>query len=423
MIGAGVSGLTATKALNEAGFDVTCFEQSDRIGGLWVLGNKNGVAAAYASLTTNTSRERTQFSDFAMPEEWPHYPRHDQILTYLEAYVEFFTFRDRIVFNTEIKHAARSHDGGWDLTFADSSRRSFDALVVACGHHWDPRFPDPPIPGEFAGTQMHARDFIEAAAFEDRRVAVVGMGNSAMDIAVDCSYVAAKTFLVGRHGVHIIPKTFFGQPSDRIRRHPWLPFRVRRIATALLTRASVGDQSKLGLAKPDHALLSAHPTLSDDVFPRLAAGAIIPKPEILELLGDRVRFADGSVETVDAIIYCTGYRFTYPFFAPEFAVALDDTIPLFQRVFPIGASNLFFIGVAQAVGSIFPFSEAQSNWLVDYLQGRYALPSEKTMRADVVREQADMRRRYPAIRPHPAQVDVDLYLAGLASVRRAGKPS
>jgi hypothetical protein len=385
-----------------------------------VLGNRTGLSATYRSLTTNTSRSRTEFSDFPMPREWPHYPRHDQILSYLEAYVDRFGFRERIVFETKVERAEPLADGRWQLTVSGGDARTFDTLIVANGHHWAPRFPDPPIPGEFAGTSLHGRDFIDAAPFEDKRVAVVGMGNSAMDIAVDCSFVASRTFLIARRGVHVIPKTLFGRPSDEIRRHRRWPFRLRQLLTYALTRRQVGDQRRYGLAEPDHAILTAHPTLSDDVFPRLAAGAIVPKPEIVAFEGDRARFADGTTEALDAVIYCTGYSYAYPFFSPEFAAALDATIPLFRRVFPLGIPNLAFVGAATAVGSLFPLAEAQSEWIAESLAGRYVLPSEERMRADAVAQSASTRRKYRAARPSVTQVDADDYIAALRIERRAG---
>ncbi|MBC5810367.1 MAG: NAD(P)-binding domain-containing protein [Candidatus Eremiobacteraeota bacterium] len=420
VVGAGVCGLAATKALTAAGFAVTCYEQSDRLGGLWALDNPSGVAAAYRSLSTNTSKERTAFGDFPMPPEWPHYPRHDQILSYLEEYVDRFAFRDAIVFGTRVETAEPRAGGGWLLRLAGGEEVAFDALVVANGHHWSPRLPAPPIPGSFDGLTMHSRDFRDAEPFRGKRVAVVGMGNSAMDIAVDCSFIARKTFLAMRRGVHVIPKTWFGIPSDRIRRHPLLPFKVRQFLTRLLTRVSVGVQRTYGLPEPTHEVLTAHPTLSDDIFPRLRAGAVEPVPEIVELLGDRVRFAGGRIEALDAIVYCTGYDFLFPFLPAEVAAGLDTTIPLFRRMVPIGVPNLFFIGLASAVGSIFPLAESQSEWLVDILRGEYAPPDDTAMRADVAREHAATRRRYVASKGHVAQVDVDLYVASLERERAAG---
>ncbi len=77
-----------------------------------------------------------------------------------------------------------------------------------------------------------------------------------------------------------------------------------------------------------------------------------PKPAITELLGDRVRFADGSVVKADVIVYCTGYKISFPFFDPDVIAARDNDLPLFRRVFKPDIDNLFFIGFVQPWGSI-----------------------------------------------------------------------
>ena len=76
VIGAGSSGIAAVKTLNERGIPVDCFEKSDRVGGNWVFGNKNGMSSAYRSLHINTSRERMEYSDFPMPKSYPDFPHH-----------------------------------------------------------------------------------------------------------------------------------------------------------------------------------------------------------------------------------------------------------------------------------------------------------------------------------------------------------
>ena len=79
IIGAGPSGIAVAKALHERGLPFHCFETSDRVGGLWVFGNKNGRSAAYRDLHINTSRERMQYSDFPMPKSYPDFQHHAQI--------------------------------------------------------------------------------------------------------------------------------------------------------------------------------------------------------------------------------------------------------------------------------------------------------------------------------------------------------
>src|SRR3954447_9048696 len=188
VIGAGASGIAAAKALHERGFGFDCFEASDRVGGNWVFGNRTGRSPAYRSLHTNTSRERTQFSDFPMPESYPDFPHHTQMAAYFDAYVDHFGFRERITFETLVTRAEPRPGGGWAITTDAGETREYDALIVANGHHWDPRRPEPAFPGSdrFAGRQLHAHEYAreDAELFRDRSVVVLGMGNSAMDIAV-----------------------------------------------------------------------------------------------------------------------------------------------------------------------------------------------------------------------------------------------
>ncbi|MBN7300120.1 NAD(P)-binding domain-containing protein, partial [Mycobacteroides abscessus] len=78
--------------------------------------------------------------------------------------------------------------GGWELLTQAGERRLFDLLVVANGHHWDPRYPD--FPGTFTGTALHSHHYIDPRTpldLMDKRILVVGLGNSAADIAVELS--------------------------------------------------------------------------------------------------------------------------------------------------------------------------------------------------------------------------------------------
>src|SRR5215218_5526531 len=186
VIGAGSSGIAAVKVLAQRGIAFDCFEKSDRVGGNWVFGNSNGMSSAYKSLHINTSRDRMAYSDFPMPADYPDFPHHTQVAAYFDAYLDHFGLRDRISFQTAVEHVDRRADGRWDVRVAGGTR-DYDAVIVANGHHWDPRWPEPPFPGRdvFAGVQMHSHDFKgdDPALFRDRSVVVLGMGNSAMDIA------------------------------------------------------------------------------------------------------------------------------------------------------------------------------------------------------------------------------------------------
>jgi cation diffusion facilitator CzcD-associated flavoprotein CzcO len=424
VIGAGSSGIAAAKALYVRGIAFDCFEKSDRVGGNWVFKNSNGVSSSYRSLHINTSRERMAYSDFPMPQSYPRFPHHTHIAAYFDAYVDHFGLREKIAFRTGVEHAAPD-DGGWRVRLDTGEERRYDALVVANGHHWDARWPEPAFDGAdaFAGVQMHSHQYTgeDPELFRDKRVVVLGMGNSAMDIAVEASFTAARVFLAARRGAYVIPKYVFGRPFDQIGTAPKVPFKARQMVTAGLLRAAVGDMERYGLPKPDHAILQAHPTVSDDILSRIAHGEIAPKPNIARLSERGVVFADGSVEAADVIVYCTGYKVSFPFFDPGLVSAPDNDLPLFRRVFHPQLGALYFIALLQPLGATMPLAEAQSEWVCDHLTGRYRLPPRAGMLADIAREREAMRRRYVASKRHTMQVDFDDYLFDLRLERRRGR--
>lgn len=420
VIGAGCSGITAAKALHERGFDFDCFEKSDRVGGNWVFRNKNGMSSAYKRLYINTSRERMAYSDFPMPDDYPVFPHHSQIAEYFDNYVTHFGFRDRIRFDTGVEHAERLADGTWSVRLDTDEVKKYDALVVCNGHHWDPRWPEPAFPGEFHGEAIHAHYYIDNEMFRDKNVLILGMGNSAMDIACEASEVAKKTFLAARRGAYIVPKYMFGKPLDQIFTSPLVPWAVRQKMVQATLKLMIGDMETYGLPKPDHRFGEAHPTISGRILDRISHGTVTPKPNIAELLGSQVRFTDGSVEDVDVIVYCTGYKVTFPFFDEDFISAPDNDLPLFRRVFKPDMNNVFFIGLLQPLGAIMPLSEAQGRWVADYLRGEYALPSPAEIQADMEAERDRMFKRYVKSKRHTMQVDFDDYLYDLKKEIKRG---
>lgn len=419
IIGAGSSGLTTCKALQEREIPFDCFELSDDIGGNWYYDNPNGLSSIYRQLHIDTSKSRMAFSDFPMPAAYPNYASHEQVFQYFSAYADHFGLRRRITFNTGVEKARLGEDGLWQVALSTSERRLYDALFVCNGHHWDPRWPEPPFPGEFHGEVMHSHYFRTAEPFRDQRVVVVGMGNSALDIAVETSYVAKETFLAARRGVYIIPKYLFGRPLDTWW-PPRMPYWVNSFLLGILLRLQVGRMEDYGLPRPDHQLLEAHPSMSSTALDRIAHRAITPKPNIARLLGDRVEFTDGSVEEADVIVYATGYKVSFPFFDEDFLAAPNNELPLYRRMIKPGIPNLFFIGLVQPLGAIFPIAERQAIIAGEYLCGRYAPPPEAEMLADIARREEQQRRRYVRSPRHTMQVDFDDFMRLLARELRAG---
>lgn len=448
VIGAGCSGLTTVKALRSAHIPHVCFEMSDRVGGNWVFGNKTGRSGAYRSLHINTSRRRMEFSDFPMDPSLGDFPHHRHVAEYFEGYCRHFRLDESIRFEHEViscrpipvapggaasaEGSTAPDAGGWavvvrDLRQSRTEEHIFDAVVVANGHHWDPAWPDPPIPGHFDGAQLHSHDYVDPTTPLDmrgKRVVVVGMGNSAMDIAAELCRpgIAERLFLSARRGAWIIPKYIRGKPLDEGSFFPeWLPGKLRR---ALVSRAFVllhGRMSDYGLPEPDHLLGEAHPTVSSEVLSLVGAGDILPRPALARLDGDGVVFQDGTRERADVIVYCTGYHVTFPFFAPEVLSAPNNELPLFLRVFDPRYRGLALIGFAQPHGAIMPIAERQGEWVAEYFAGRYALPSADVMQASIERDRRWIEKRFVPSRRHTFQIDPERYLRDLERERRRGR--
>jgi len=426
IIGAGSSGIAAAKTFTERGIPFDCFEFSDRVGGNWVYQNKNGMSACYRGLSINTSKVRMAYSDFPMPDSYPDFPNHRQIAAYFDAYIDHFGVRKNITFETSVKRVERRPDGSFDVTVKHvptgrEETKHYARVVVANGHHWKPRLPDPAFPGHFDGLAMHAHAYDEPSIFEGKNVVVLGMGNSAMDIAVEASYTAKSVTLCSRRGAWIVPKYLLGRPLDTLFTSPRVPFRIRRKVAETILEQTIGDLRKYGLPEPDHRFGSAHPTISSRILDRFSHGAITYKPNIESLKGDRIRFVDGSEQEADVLVYCTGYHVTFPFFDTSFVTAENNDLPLFRRVVHPEIANLFFIGLLQPLGAVMPLAEAQSKWVADLLEGRYALPDSSAIQADIAQERSEMFERYVPSARHTMQVDFDEYLMALEQERKRGE--
>ncbi|MFN8175401.1 MAG: NAD(P)-binding domain-containing protein [Solirubrobacteraceae bacterium] len=430
IIGAGSSGIAACQVLSARGIPFDCFETGSQVGGNWRYMNDNGMSSAYRSLHINTSKGLMGYSTFPMPADYPDYPDHYRIAAYFDDYVDRFAFRDRIRFRTEVTRV--EPDGGaWRVTWrpADGSGSEqsgrYRAVLVANGHHWDARWPEPPFPGSdsFAGEQMHVHDYKTPDVLAGKRVLVLGIGNSACDIAVESSRIAKRTLLAMRRGAYVMPKYLFGKPTDESNTPALtrLPFPLQRLFFAFALRIAQGRVTDSGLPEPDHKLLHAHPTISSELLPRIGHGDIVVKPNIARLDGDRVRFVDGSSEPVDVIVYCTGYKITFPFFDEGLVSAPGNHIPLYRRVVSPEHPGLYFIGLLQPLGAIMPLAEAQAEWVADLLEGEATLPSARRMREVIAREDRRMAKRYVASKRHTIQVDFHPYLRTVQRERRRGR--
>ncbi|MGC5566052.1 flavin-containing monooxygenase [Streptomyces sp. FR-108] len=392
VIGAGSAGIAMARALVLRDIPFDCYERGSAIGGLWRYptdppaddGDADGArSCAYPSLHANTSKTVMQYPSFPMPDDCPDYPHHTQVARYLEDYADRVGLRERIRFDTEVTRAAPAPGGGWNVTLGDGSAHHYRAVLVASGgRHGEPlhgRFD-----GEFTGEQLHSMDYRGPAGFEGKRVAVLGLGATAADIATEISRVAETTYLSVRTGHYVVPKILEGRPIDRL--SPLmskLSVEQRRPLVKLMLKLVHGDMTRYGLPAPPYKVGQGPLVASSELLPAIVHGRITPRPVVVAAEDRKLRFADGRSAEVDAIVHCTGYRIAYPFLDREHVGDGDDAPPLYHQVVPPQTEGLYFIGLLHSMTALMPLAEAQSEWVGDLLAGTVRLPSRERMWARI----------------------------------------
>ena len=416
IVGAGSSGVTLAKALKEQGVAFDCFEIGSGIGGMWRYENDNGLSSAYRSLHIDTSRNNLGYSDFSIPDTYPDFLSHHEVLEYLEAYAERAGVTPHIRFNTKVEDVSPAGDGTWNVRLQGGEQKRYRAVLVANGHLWDARWPE--FKGHFDGLAMHSHHYRTAEPFKDKRVLVVGIGNSGVDIAVDVCKSAQSTLLSTRRSAWVMPKYIMGVPIDRwssfLMRKLHLPTRLARSLIQRLAFLAVGDQARFGVPRPAHAIWQEHATLSQELLPYVGHGWIRIKPNVRELQGTQVAFDDGSSAPVDAIIYATGYRTRFPFIDPQLFEVKDGAVSLYRRMLPPHLPGLYFVGLVQPIGPTIPLVEIQARWVASVLAGHTALPDSRTMQAEITRHHAHQARYLGSAR-YTLEVDFRDYAKQLRS--------
>lgn len=415
IIGAGCSGLTAIKNLVEAGLtDIVCYEKNDQIGGNWVYTAMPGHSSVNEATHIISSKMMSQLSDFPMPDDYPDYPSHRQILAYFQAYARHFQLDRYIRLNTTVLHAEKIVNERWRLHLDDGTQREFDYLLVANGHHSVPRHPD--WKDCFTGKYLHAHDYKTSQGLEGKHILVVGAGNSGCDCAVESSRVAMRVDMSFRSPQYIIPKFIMGKPTDVFAAAiHWLPQGVQNWLQKISLRLQIGRYRDYALPEPDFSPTQAHPTINSALFDRIRHGKVRPRPAIASVIGQTIHFADGSTSEYDVIIAATGYKISFPFFDRAF-INWEEAIevPLFMRIFHPDHPSLFFIGLIQPQGCIWPLTDLQSRLLGQLLTNKIKLPPNWRERA--IAEAKYWQRQFIARPRHSIEVHYRPYMKQLLRI-------
>ncbi|GFQ89026.1 dimethylaniline monooxygenase 5 [Trichonephila clavata] len=436
IIGAGPSGLTAIKCCKEEGFIPVCYERNNDPGGLWRYHDEDieGVASVMKTTIINTSKEMSSFSDFPPPKEFPNFMHNSKMLEYFLLYAENFNLLRHIRYHLEVIKVEPTKDfettGRWTVTVKSTqteatSKEEFDGIMVCIGHHVFPNIPTFPDQYKFKGTIIHSHSIKNCERFEGQKVVVVGIGNSGVDAAVDCTFVAKQVYLSTRRGSWIMGRVGDnGKPYDldfATRKNQFVGKFMSYDKKCKLMEEKLNmkfDHAAYNL-KPKHRMFSAHPTMNDSLPNCILSGRVIVKGDIERFEENGVVFAgEKTVTKVDAVILATGYEIKFPFLDNTVISIKNNRVHLYKYAIPpnLKQPTLAFVGLIQPLGPIFPVAEMQCRWFTQIMAGKLKLPSEKVMEKEIEYKNKANAKRYVNTTRHTIQVDWIPFMDELAEM-------
>ncbi|XP_064640715.1 uncharacterized protein LOC135495757 isoform X2 [Lineus longissimus] len=344
VLGGGAAGLCALRHLvnKPKVFNrVVAYEQASQVGGTWVYTEKVGkdehglpvMSSMYRNLRTNLPKEVMAFPGYPFPKEWPSFMTHQQVLQYLEDFAVHYKLKEHIEFDTIVEKVHPIQFDGktkWEIHTRNTidgkdqtTREEFDAVFVCSGHFSEPMIPDIPSQALFQGDLSHSHDYRYPEPFTDKVVLFLGAGPSGIDIALDIAPVAK---------------------------------------TVILCHNKPALQS----------LLPAN---------------VVQKPGIKAITRTGVTLLNDENIEIDALMFCTGYKYTYPFLSSDCHLEIQDgrVMPLYKHVIHTEHPSLFFVGICQTICP-FPMFHMQVLFAVASLDGTMKLPTKAVMDQDIMKD-------------------------------------
>jgi dimethylaniline monooxygenase (N-oxide forming) len=429
IVGSGVAGIAAAKTLGRLGHDVTVFEKTDRVGGVW--------AVAYAGAHLQILSELYCYPDFPWPFEHDPYPSAEEVLRYIRAAMTHFGVKAEL--NSEVTKLTPDGDG-WLVEVATPdgfATHAFGAVVVATGNYTGEKA-EIDVGGreKFKGQVRTQNDIADFADLDGKRVAVVGFGKSALDMLHFSLGHARELHHVFREARWVMPASVLGMSASRLstqrlttayspswvypdaalkRRLELFPVSIAinsafsdflvRISSGLYGLGkSAAARARLALVNPKYPM---HRQLRGTLvpisyFPAVASGAIEPHCSRVESFTDTgLKLADGSRIDCDVVILGIGYKppalpFLPPAVRSEIA-AEPDGFQLYRHILHPRLPRLAFIGFNHNPMHI-PTSDISSIWFDAVLRGDLELPAPDAMEAST-RKVRDWKRANTMFEP------------------------
>jgi len=413
IIGAGPSGLTAAKAALECGLIPVVLEKEEFLGGAW----KPGKGLMWHSMSTNSSRYTTMFSDFPWPRNTASFPNQREVYNYLLAYADHFHLNQHIHLNSKVTHIKRFKNQ-WKVTWQEhkkSKKDNFDFVIVASGMFSKAYLPKLEGMHLFKGKIIHSKDYKKPEDFKDQRVIIVGGAFSGSQIATDLSSHASYVLNVISRPMYILQRY--------VKTHPQggkLPIdftfynreeKVNELNLTVEEKNKKAHQFYSNLCREQANVcklltidpttgISPYVTISDNYLDDIQTGKIeITLNSIKSLDKEGVVFNNGERHPADVIIFCTGYTLDLSFLDPAIQASLafssEDRLQpvlLHKNVFHPKLPNMAFVGIYR--GTYWGVMELQARWANMVFSNILPRPSTKTMLEGIEKELL-VRTQYP----------------------------
>jgi dimethylaniline monooxygenase (N-oxide forming) len=446
VIGAGICGTAAMKAVVDEGMEAVCFEKKDHIGGFWQYNEDPQFPCVYGCTHIDSKRDHNSFGTVPCTKEMPQVMDHRDVIDYLKKNHEeyrlerYIRFRHEVTWITDAKEDQETGLKRWRIDYVDAAGEAhsevFEGVMICSGRHSRARLPVYEGMDVFKGFQVHTNRYkdYQAHGLEGKRVVVVGVGNSGNDMVSELAPRAEKLWWVCRRGTWIYEAE--GNPSKLIGdervlfgarlKVPW-QIATRSIEKGMLERQKLLNEAGL---QPDHHILSAHPSqtgmargtpqdrganghpVKRDVPPihdLCGSGLITGKRGIERITESTVVFTDGEEVECDAIIWATGFKQAVEFLDPAIVNMTYDredaevADKLYYYCWPMspGCSSLSFIAFCQSF--TFMCADLQTRLGTSYISGRIKPPSPETMRAEMEAMDGSLKSQFTASPRHAIQ--------------------
>ncbi|KAI1077465.1 flavin-containing monooxygenase [Whalleya microplaca] len=441
IIGGGLSGLASLKECLAEGFEVEAFEARPEIGGQWAyqpVPNKRSTeiqSSIYDGVVLNSCRDTTSFSDFPIdPARYGDYFGHRKMLQYIHEYADHFRLKKHIQLQTKVVSCVQGADEKWTVKLQregqEVEERTYDAVFAASGSYTTPLLPEFDGSESFKGEFLHSHYYRTAGRFEGKRVALIGFGSAAVDLACELSPGCKEVHVIARRGGWIIPRYVLGKPVeawDNRATQVWVPLSVSEYLQSALLNLVQGKHPKV--LKPDHSIMAQNPTVRSDFLERVQFGTVQPHRASVDCFTENgLRLSNGTTLDVDVIIACTGYEHCFSYLPSDVLRTPEtpaNTVELWKLMVPARYQNLFIMGLLEIAGPLAPACEAQARLAVSAVAGRVKLPEGQQREKEIKQWQARHAKEFVnserhAITEHYAPY-IDSLLAPLGANPTVGK--